>query len=64
MTLLTRVQIEDALKRLGILALQHGESVELLAVGGVVMMLAYDARPSTHDVDAIVLQAGVEASGA
>lgn len=56
MSLLTRVQIEDALQRLGILALQHGESVELLAVGGAVMMLAYDARPATHDVDAIVLQ--------
>lgn len=56
MTLLTRVQIENALKRLGILALQHGESVELLAVGGAVMLLAYDARLSTHDVDAIVLQ--------
>jgi hypothetical protein len=32
------VQIEDALKRLGILALQHGESVELLAVGGAVLL--------------------------
>lgn len=57
MTLLTRVQIEDALKRLGDLALQqHGESIELLAVGGAVMVLAYDARRATHDVDAVTLQ--------
>ena len=56
MTLLTRVQIEDALRRLGELAQQHGESIELLAVGGAVMVLAYDARLATHDVDAISLQ--------
>ena len=56
MALLTRVQIEDALKRLGELALQHGESIELLAVGGAVMVLAYDARLATHDVDAVTLQ--------
>jgi hypothetical protein len=56
LTLLTRVQIEDALRRLGELALQHGDPIELLAVGGAVMVLAYDARLSTHDVDAISLQ--------
>jgi hypothetical protein len=55
LTLLTRVQIEAALRRLGELALQHGETIELLAVGGVVMVLAYDARLATHDVDAIAL---------
>ena len=55
MTLLTRAQIEDALRRLGELAQQQGESIELLAVGGAVMVLAYDARLSTHDVDAISL---------
>lgn len=55
MTLLTRVQIEAALRRLGELALQHGETIELLAVDGVVMVLAYDARLATHDVDAIAL---------
>jgi len=56
LALLTRVQIEDALRRLGELALHHGETIELLAVGGVVMVLAYDARLATHDVDAILLQ--------
>lgn len=56
MALLTRVQIEDALCRLGELALQQGESIELLAVGGAVMVLAHQARLATHDVDAISLQ--------
>lgn len=37
LALLTRIQIENALRRLGELALQHGESIELLAVGGAVM---------------------------
>ena len=56
MALLTRGQIEDALRRLGELARQQGESIELLAVGGAVMVLAHHARLSTHDVDAISMQ--------
>jgi len=56
LALLTRVQIENALQRLGELALRRGETIELLAVGGVVMVLAYDARLATHDVDVILLQ--------
>lgn len=58
MTLLTRSDIENALHRLGELALQQDESIELLVVGGAAMVLAYDARMSTHDVDAVVLQPG------
>lgn len=53
MALLTRVQIENALHRLGELALQRGESIDLIAVGGAVMVLAYEARLATHDVDII-----------
>lgn len=53
MALLTRVQIENALHRLGELALQRGESLDLIAVGGAVMVLAYEARLATHDVDII-----------
>lgn len=55
MSLLTRQEVEEALTRLGQLALQQGHPIELLAVGGVVMMLAYNARPVTHDVDAFIL---------
>lgn len=58
MTLLSRGQIEDALQRLGELALQHDDAVELLAVGGAVMVLAHNARLSTHDVDAVSLYSG------
>lgn len=54
--LLTRSDIENALHRLGELALQQGESIELLAVGGAVMVLGYAARLATHDVDAVALQ--------
>jgi len=56
LALLARSDIERALRRLGELALQHGESVELLAVGGAAMVLAFDARLATHDVDAVTLQ--------
>lgn len=56
MSLLTRKQIEEALRRLGELALEQDEVIELLAVGGAVMVLAYDARLATHDVDAVLLR--------
>ena len=55
MSLLTRQDIEEALTRLGQLAIQQNQQIELLAVGGVVMVLAYDARLSTHDIDAFIL---------
>lgn len=56
MALLSRHDIENALRRLGELALQQGETIELLAVGGAAMVLGYDARLATHDVDAITLR--------
>ena len=55
MSLLSKADIYHALQRLGELAQQHGHEIELLAVGGAVMVLTYDARPSTHDVDAVIL---------
>lgn len=56
MTLLTRSDIESALRRLGELALQQDENIELLVVGGAAMVMAFNARMATHDVDAVVLQ--------
>lgn len=55
MALLSKADITAALQRLGKLALQDGYEVELLAVGGTVMVLGYDARLATHGIDAIIL---------
>lgn len=55
MALLTGQEIVEALERLGELAERQGDHIELLLMGGAVMVLVYNARPSTHDVDALVL---------
>jgi hypothetical protein len=55
MSLLNKQEIEEALTRLGQLALQQNQQIELLAVGGVVMVIVYNARLATHDVDAFIL---------
>lgn len=62
MALLTRSDIENTLRRLGELAVQQDEAIELLVVGGAAMVLGYDARLATHDVDAICITAGVSAA--
>lgn len=53
---LTREQIEQAFKRLGELAVSEGQTIELLIVGGAAMMLGYDARPATRDVDGLFFE--------
>lgn len=53
--LLTKQQIKELLQRLGELAEQQGYQIELLLMGGAYMVLAYNARPSTHDIDALIL---------
>ena len=55
MALLTREEIVEALERLGELAQSQGQHIELVAVGGAVMVLAYNARQATHDVDVAIL---------
>lgn len=55
--MLTKEQITMALTRLGELADKQNESIHLLIVGGAALVLAYDARLSTHDVDVIILSA-------
>ncbi|MBI3763201.1 MAG: nucleotidyltransferase [Chloroflexi bacterium] len=55
MATINKSEIIEALERLGQLAEVQGERVELLLVGGAVMVLAYDARRSTRDVDAVIL---------
>ena len=55
MALLSKADITAALQRLGELALQNGYAIELLVVGGTVMVLRYEARLATHDIDAVIL---------
>lgn len=55
MAVLTKNEIIDALERLGELAAQKDHSIELLIVGGAAMILLYDARLSTRDIDAFIL---------
>lgn len=55
MALLTGEEIVAALRRLGELADENGTHIELVLLGGAVMVLAYDARPATRDVDALIL---------
>lgn len=52
----TRSEIEEGLKRLGELAQSNGFHIQLTLVGGAVMVLRFNARPSTRDVDAVILE--------
>jgi len=56
MATFSRAEIETGLKRLGELAQAKGLHIQLTLVGGAVMVLRFDARPSTRDVDAVILQ--------
>lgn len=55
MATITRQEIIEALERLGQLAVARGTRIELALVGGALMVLLYEARESTRDVDAIIL---------
>ena len=56
MALLSRQDIEAALRRLGELAASEGESVRAVVVGGAAMVLGYNARTSTRDVDGVLVE--------
>jgi hypothetical protein len=51
----TKPEITDALKELGELAKSQGEIIELMIVGGALMVLAYETRLTTKDVDALII---------
>jgi len=55
MALLTRQDIVTALERLGQLAAADGYTLRLVIIGGAAMVLGYDARQSTQDIDALFL---------
>jgi hypothetical protein len=50
---LTRATIVQALTRLGELCAAQKSRIEIAIYGGTVMMLAYDCREATRDIDAI-----------
>ena len=55
MARLTHNEIQKALRRMGELALSQNTSVELIVVGGAAMVLVYNARESTQDVDSYIV---------
>ncbi|MGH9839066.1 MAG: hypothetical protein ACREEM_09805 [Blastocatellia bacterium] len=55
MATITRQEIIKAFESLGQLADAQGTRIELALVGGALMVLVYEARESTRDVDAIIL---------
>jgi len=55
MATFSRQEIQDGLRRLGELAQAQGLHVRLALVGGAAMVLAYEARQSTRDVDVVIM---------
>ena len=56
MSLLNRTEIEAAFRRLGELAFAEHEVLRVVVVGGAAMVLGYQARPATHDVDGVFVE--------
>lgn len=56
---LDRASIEDAFRRLGDRLARRGVIADLYIFGGAAMALAYDARRSTRDIDAVFQPHGV-----
>jgi len=54
MNILPRPQIIQALETLGVLAHQQAHTIELVVMGGAAMVLMYNARPATRDVDVLI----------
>ncbi|HEY8740874.1 MAG TPA: DUF6036 family nucleotidyltransferase [Candidatus Dormibacteraeota bacterium] len=50
---MAREQILDALRRVGKRVYERGKRADVFVFGGAVMVLAYQARPATRDVDAV-----------
>lgn len=55
MALLEREELVTALIRLGELAATRNQHLKLVVVGGAAMVLGFNARASTHDVDAVIV---------
>jgi len=55
MATFTRNEIAEGLERLGRLAVDSGINIELVLIGGALMVLRFGARESTRDVDVAIL---------
>jgi hypothetical protein len=55
MATLAKHDLIQALTRLGELALSHGQTLDLMLLGGGVMVLEFEARLSTRDLDVVIL---------
>jgi len=55
MATFTRKEIAEGIERLGQLAVESGIKVELILIGGALMVLRFRARESTRDVDVAIL---------
>ncbi len=55
MSVITKQEILDALKRLGELALAQGEQIELVLMGGALMVILFGERQSTRDLDVLIV---------
>jgi hypothetical protein len=56
MATFSRQDIQEGLRRLGELAEAQGFHIQLTLIGGAAMVLGFDARQSTRDVDVIILE--------
>src|SRR2546423_5533941 len=55
MATFTRKDIADGIERLGQLAVESGIEIQLVLIGGALMVLRFQARESTRDVDVAIL---------
>lgn len=55
MATIGEAELRDAIRRLGELAMAEASDLNLLLLGGAVMVLAFGARQSTRDLDVVFL---------
>jgi hypothetical protein len=55
MATISKTEALEALSRLGELASGSGDTIELMLLGGGAMVIAFDARELTRDLDVVVL---------
>ena len=58
MGIFTRKEIVEGMERLGQLAVHSGIKIELALIGGALMVLRFQTRESTRDVDVAILAPG------